>query len=62
MRKRIAIKIFLIFTYMLLAQAGCSYLNRKFSLKDDNFIEELIEQQIENKTGLTVDLSNESPE
>mgnify|MGYP003641330867 CR=1 FL=1 len=47
---------------MLLAQAGCSYLNRKFSLKDDNFIEELIEQQIENKTGLTVDLSNESPE
>ncbi len=41
---------------------GCSYLNKKARLDDDNFIEEAIEHLIEEKTGLDIDLSPKSPE
>lgn len=36
---------------------GCSYLNKKLNLPNDNFIEEKIEEIIEHETGLTVDLT-----
>lgn len=42
--------------------AGCSFINKKAGLKDDNIAEELIESLIENKTGLDLDLSPETPE
>ena len=41
---------------------GCSYLNRKVGLDDDNLIEEVIELGIEHQTGLDVDLSPDSKE
>ena len=41
---------------------GCSYLNKKVGLEDDNVIEELLEQQIKNQIGLDFDLSPGTPE
>jgi len=41
---------------------GCSYLNRKSGLEDENPIEELIESAIEAKTGLDIDLTPETKE
>lgn len=41
---------------------GCSYLNKKLGLKDDNVLEELIEHRIEEETGFDVDLSPASRE
>lgn len=54
------IVIFLVITGSFLG--GCSYLNKKVGLKDDNFIEEGIERQIESRTGLDIDLSPNSVE
>lgn len=41
---------------------GCSYLNNKLGMADDNLIEEAIENKIEDATGLNIDLSPESAE
>ena len=41
---------------------GCSSINKKFGLDDDNMIEELFEDLIEQKTGLDIDLTPGSPE
>jgi len=41
---------------------GCSYLNRELGLRDDNIIEEAIENKVEDVTGLNIDLSPESEE
>jgi len=41
---------------------GCSYLNQKLGMADDNIIEEAIENKIEDTTGLNIDLSPETPE
>ena len=36
---------------------GCSYFNKQFGLQDDNPIEEAIEDVIEHRTGIDVDLT-----
>jgi hypothetical protein len=41
---------------------GCSHLNQRLGLNSDNFGEELIEWQIQNYTGIDVDLTPDSPE
>jgi len=41
---------------------GCSAINRKLGLKDDNAIEEAIEHQIKEQTGIDLDLTPSSPE
>ncbi len=41
---------------------GCTALNKKFGMADDNIIEEAIENKIEDVTGLDLDLSPESKE
>lgn len=41
----------------ILVFGGCSYLNQKFGLEDDNPIEQSIEGVIKHKTGLSVDLT-----
>ena len=41
---------------------GCTYLNKKVGLKDDNTIEEITEAYIFEHTGLDIDLSPNSPE
>jgi len=47
-------------TVMLLY--SCSYINRKLGLNDDNLFEEFIEKQVENKTGINVDLTPKTKE
>lgn len=48
---------------ILLSMTGaCTYLNRQAGLKDDNVIEEYIETQIQQQTGIDIDLSGDSPE
>ena len=56
------LKMFLIALGIMCALAGCSYINKWFFLPDDNPIEEAIEDIIEMKTGLKVDLTPEDPE
>jgi len=41
---------------------GCTMINRQLGLSDDNIVEELLEKEIENRIGLSVDLSPSSPE
>ena len=45
--------------YMLF---GCTSINKKFGLSDENMLEELVEDVIEQKTGLDIDLTPGSPE
>ena len=48
--------------FAMLWATACSNLNEYFDLEDDHFIEEMFEQQIENQTGLDVDLTPDTPE
>lgn len=41
---------------------SCSAINTKLGLQDENYGEELIEEAIELKTGLDIDLTPGSPE
>ena len=41
---------------------SCGYLNEKAGLKDDNLYEEIIEELLDYKTGLDVDLTPENAE
>ena len=47
---------------IVLMVGGCSYINKKLKLRDDNFGEEIIEGVIESQLGVDVDLTPESPE
>lgn len=44
------------------AVSACSYLNSRLGLSDDNFIEEILERQIEEKIGIDLDLTPDSKE
>jgi len=46
----------------LLLMTSCSWLNSKLGLEPDNKYEEFIEDVIEMKTGVPIDLTHESPE
>ena len=41
---------------------GCSEINKRIGVPDDNFAEETVEVVIYSKTGLDVDLTPDSPE
>lgn len=48
---------------MIAVAAGGVFLSKKyFHAKDDNVIEELVEMEIKEESGLDVDLSPETPE
>lgn len=59
-------KAFMYFTlFLVLVSAmigGCSLINEVLQLKNDNIIEEAIEQIIENETGVEIDLTPETEE
>lgn len=59
---KILMKLVLALVLMAGFIGGCSYLNQKVGLPDDNIIEEAVENKIEDATGLNIDLSPESPE
>lgn len=57
----------IIFTFAVLIVVlgylgGCASLNHKLKLNDDNIIEEIVEQIIESKLGVDIDLTPNSPE
>ena len=52
----------LFFVVMVVVGNGCTYINQKMGLEDDNPVEEYIEELIEDHTGVDVDLSGGSPE
>lgn len=60
--KILNIKTLLYIGLVGILMAGCNYLNRKFHLDDDNLIEEAIEGQIKENTGIDVDLTPSTPE
>lgn len=47
---------------MSLVLCSCSTLNRWVGLEDDNFIEEAVEDVVQNETGLNFDFTPNSPE
>lgn len=55
-------KICVVLMGLCFLAGGCSYFNQKLGLSDDNILEELIENKIEDTTGLDFDLTPESPE
>jgi len=59
---RNAMKILIALFFITVCFCGCSLVNNKLGLKDDNFAEELLEKQIENQTGWDVDLTPSTPE
>lgn len=55
-------KIFLPLAVLTLMAGACQYVNRGLGLKDDNLMEEIVEQQIENQIGIDIDLTPDSAE
>jgi hypothetical protein len=62
LRKNLNMKLPLIAIFLLLISCGCSYINEKMHLKDDNDIEEIVEELIHQKTGLDLDLTPSTKE
>ena len=58
----IAMKIAIALVVAAGLMGACSMLNEKTGIDDDSFLEELIEAQIEQHTGLSLDLTPDSPE
>lgn len=50
------------FLLLLCLLTGCSEINKKVGLKDDNPIEEAVEEVIKEKTGVVVDFTPTSEE
>lgn len=46
----------------LVILSGCSQINRKLGLPDDNLLEELTEDLIKEETGADIDLTPSTPE
>ena len=42
--------------------SGCSWINDKLGIPHENIVEEMIEQQIQNQIGISIDLTPETPE
>ncbi len=57
--KGIIMKIVLCLILLASFMGACTCVNRKLGLDDDNPIEEAIEELIEHKTGLDIDLTPE---
>lgn len=55
-------KFLLYFVFAIFCFSSCSYLNKKIGLNDDNILEEIIEEQIQKRTGVNIDLTPASAE
>jgi len=47
---------------VLILAAGCCTMNKFLGLKDDNVVEEVVENVIQQETGLDIDLTPDTPE
>lgn len=55
-------RILISLALILMTAGGCTWVNKKLNLDDDHAAEEFVERVIENETGLSVDLTPNSPE
>ncbi len=55
-------RVTLVIGLCLLLCGGCSYINKKMNMSDDNIIEESFESIIERQLGLDIDLTPSTPE
>ena len=55
-------RVTLVIGFCLLLCGGCSYIKKKMNMSDDWWGEELLEDVIENKTGISADLTPSTPE
>lgn len=62
MHKGIIMKVSIGLIIMLACCGGCSYINSRLGLPDDNPIEEAFEATVENYTGVNFDATPESKE
>ena len=46
----------------LLLLCGCGPINRYLGIEDDSIVEEMVEEAIQIKTGMNIDLTPNSPE
>lgn len=46
---------------LIISISSCSYINKKLGLKDDHPIEQAAEKMLEQRTGLHIDFTPESP-
>ena len=60
--REIVLKLGIMLVVALVGLAGCSALNRKAGLKNDNLIESCAEDMLKSRTGLDIDLSPEDPD
>lgn len=51
------VKFALLFIGILLMAGACSQVNKMLGLKDDNVLEEIMEEIIEQKAGIDIDLT-----
>ena len=52
-------KIIIIIFVCFMLFGGCGYINKKLGWKDDNIVEEIIEDVIEYKTGVGIDFTQD---
>ena len=55
--KKVIMRISILLVMIGSLVGGCSYINKKLGLADDNIFEEAIENKIEDVTGLDLDLT-----
>ncbi len=60
--KKFFMRLIIILFFTAGCVGGCTLLNKKLGLKDDNPIEELTEEVIRARTGMDIDLTPESEE
>lgn len=60
--RRFILKISIALVLIIVLVTSCKYLNKAFGMKDDNFLEEAVEDMIEVKTGIDIDLTPASEE
>lgn len=57
--RKLMTRLIMVVALCALVFGGCSYFNQKFGLEDDHPLEEAVEDIIEHKTGIEIDLTPE---
>lgn len=55
--KEVFMKVIFVFCIGALFFGGCTYVNKKIGMEDDWAGEELLEDEIESRTGISIDLT-----
>lgn len=60
--RKFFMNLFIIVLVIAALMGGCAYLNKVAGVKDDNVVEEAIEEKIKYETGIDIDLTPHTPE